>query len=169
MAEAYQIDKVKILVLDDSDDDTILEVDKVVEEFQKKSFNIEVQRREDRSGFKAGALQAALRKTGEEYIAIFDADFIPPADFLLRTIPYFEQDERLGIVQSRWTHLNRNFNLLTKAISLGIDVHFFIEQTGRYAFRMFPKFQRQWGGAAKKSRPGSRRLERGYPGRRPGP
>jgi cellulose synthase/poly-beta-1,6-N-acetylglucosamine synthase-like glycosyltransferase len=140
MAEAYQIDKVKILVLDDSDDDTLLEVDKIVEEFRKKSFDIEVQRREDRSGFKAGALQAALRKTGEEYIAIFDADFIPPADFLLRTIPYFEQDERLGIVQSRWTHLNRDFNLLTKALSLGIDVHFFIEQTGRYASGCFQNF-----------------------------
>ncbi len=151
MAEAYQIDKVKILVLDDSDDDTKLEVDKVVEEFQKKSFNIEVQRREDRSGFKAGALQAALRKTGEEYIAIFDADFIPPADFLLRTIPYFEHDERLGVVQSRWTHLNRDFNLLTKAISLGIDVHFFIEQTGRYASGCFQNFNGSGGVLRKKA------------------
>ncbi len=151
MAEAYGIDKVRILVLDDSSDDTVLEVDKIVSEYKNKSFNIEVKRREDRSGFKAGALQAALQTTGEEFIVIFDADFIPPADFLLRTIPYFGQDERLGIVQSRWTHLNRDFNLLTKAISLGIDVHFFIEQAGRYASGCFQNFNGSGGVLRKKA------------------
>jgi cellulose synthase/poly-beta-1,6-N-acetylglucosamine synthase-like glycosyltransferase len=140
MAAAYGIDKVRILVLDDSNDDTVLEVDKVVEEFKEKHFNIEVQRRQDRIGFKAGALQAALNRTEEEYIAIFDADFIPSADFLLRTIPFFERDEQLGIVQSRWTHLNRDFNFLTRAIALGIDVHFLIEQPGRYAAGCFQNF-----------------------------
>ena len=151
MAEAYGIDKVRILVLDDSSDDTVLEVDKIVSEYQDKSFNIEAQRRKDRSGFKAGAMQAALQTTGEEFIAIFDADFIPPADFLLRTIPYFGQDEQLGIVQSRWTHLNRDFNLLTKAISLGIDVHFFIEQAGRYASGCFQNFNGSGGVLRKKA------------------
>ena len=140
MAEAYGIEKVRILVLDDSNDDTILEVDRVAAEYQEKHINIEVQRRQDRGGFKAGALQLALTGTKEEFIVIFDADFIPPPDFLLRTLPYLEQDGRLGIVQSRWTYLNRDFNLLTQAISHAIDVHFLVEQPGRYAAGCFQNF-----------------------------
>ena len=140
MAEAYGIEKVSILILDDSDDDTVQEVDKVVKEYLEKHFKIEILRRASRSGFKAGALQAALDRTKEEFIAIFDADFIPPVDFLLRTLPYFKRDEHLGIIQSRWTHLNRNYNFLTRVIALGIDVHFFIEQTGRYAVGCFQNF-----------------------------
>ncbi len=140
MAAAYGSDKVKILVLDDSDDETALEVDRVVAEYKEKHFNVEVRRREKRSGFKAGALQEALVKTEEDTIAIFDADFIPPADFLLRSLPYFERDERLGIVQSRWTHLNRDYNLLTQAIGHAIDVHFLVEQPGRYAAGCFQNF-----------------------------
>jgi cellulose synthase/poly-beta-1,6-N-acetylglucosamine synthase-like glycosyltransferase len=140
MAEAYGVDKVKIQVLDDSTDDTVLEVDKVVAEYGDKHINIEVKRRENRSGFKAGALQAALTGTTEEFIAIFDADFIPPPDFLLRTLPYFVQDVQLGIVQSRWTHINRDFNVLTQAIGHAIDVHFLVEQPGRYAAGCFQNF-----------------------------
>ncbi len=90
-------------------------------------------RRGNRQGYKAGALQAALEKTPEEFIAIFDADFVPPADFLVRTLPHFVQDERLGIIQSRWGHLNRDFNFLTKATAILMDIHFIVEQTGRYA------------------------------------
>ena len=140
MAEAYGSDRVKIQVLDDSNDDTILEVDQVVEEYAKKQLCIEVLRRSNRGGFKAGALQAALERTEAEFIVIFDADFIPPVDFLLSTLPYFAQNERLGIVQSRWTHLNRDFNHLTQAVALGIDVHFLIEQTGRFAAGCFQNF-----------------------------
>jgi cellulose synthase/poly-beta-1,6-N-acetylglucosamine synthase-like glycosyltransferase len=140
MTEAYGIDKVKIQILDDSTDETALEVDKVVAEYKDKHFNIEVQRRENRSGFKAGALETALARTKEDFIAIFDADFIPPPDFLLRTIPYFAQDDQLGIVQSRWTHLNRDFNVLTQAIGHAIDVHFLVEQPGRYAAGCFQNF-----------------------------
>jgi cellulose synthase/poly-beta-1,6-N-acetylglucosamine synthase-like glycosyltransferase len=140
MAEVYGIDRVKILVLDDSTDDTVLEVDKVVAEYRENHLNIEVQRRENRNGFKAGALQIALNGSTEEFIAIFDADFIPSRDFLLRTLPYFKKDEHLGIVQSRWTHLNRDFNLLTRAISHAIDVHFLVEQPGRYASGCFQNF-----------------------------
>ena len=90
MAEAYGKEKVKILILDDSDDDTVQEVDQIVAEYKEKLFQIELLRRGSRTGFKAGALQAALNQTEEEFIAIFDADFVPPADFLLRTLPYFE-------------------------------------------------------------------------------
>lgn len=140
MAESYGIEKVNIKILDDSTDDTSSEIDKIIEEYKQKHLNIEVIRRESRKGFKAGALQLALNQTSEEFIAVFDADFIPPADFLLRTLPYFAQTESLGIVQSRWTHLNREYNPLTKAIAIGIDVHFLIEQTGRYAAGLFQNF-----------------------------
>ena len=150
MAESYSIDKVNIKLLDDSNDDTILEIDKIIDEYKQKHLKIEVLRRKNRAGFKAGALQAALEQTEEDYIAVFDADFIPAPDFLLRTIPYFIQDNNLGIVQSRWTHLNRDFNPLTKAIAIGIDVHFLIEQTGRFAAGVFQNFNGS-GGVLRKS------------------
>ena len=102
-------------------------------------------------GSKAGALKAALNRTEEEFIAVFDADFVPSEDFLLRTLPYLVQNERLGIVQSRWTHLNRDYNQLTKAIALGIDVHFLIEQTGRYAAGCFQNFNGSGGVLRKKA------------------
>lgn len=150
MAESYGTDKVNIKILDDSNDDTILEIDKIIEEYKQKHMNIEVLRRKNRTGFKSGALQAALEQTEEEYIVIFDADFIPAPDFLLRTLPYFIQDEHLGIVQSRWTHLNRDYNALTKAIAIGIDVHFLVEQTGRFAAGVFQTFNGS-GGVLRKS------------------
>lgn len=140
MAEDYGIERVNILIIDDSDDDTAEMINEVVEDYLEKHFRIEVLRRGCRSGFKAGALQAALDRTEEEFIAIFDADFIPPSDFLLRTLPYFIQDEGLGIIQSRWGHNNRDYNLLTGAIATGIDVHFLIEQAGRYAAGCFQNF-----------------------------
>jgi len=140
MAEAYGKEKVKILILDDSDDETVLEVDRVAGDYKQKNFLIEVVRRGNRNGYKAGALQAALQITPQEFIAIFDADFIPPADFLLRTLPYFERNERLGIVQTRWTYFNKEDSLVTRAISHAIDVHFLIEQPGRYAAGVFQNF-----------------------------
>ena len=151
MAEAYGIDRVRILVLDDSNDDTVMEVDKVVREYKEKHYHIEVLRRENRSGFKAGALQAALAGTEEEFVAIFDADFVPPADFLLRSLPFFERDERLAIVQARWTYLNRDFNILTRALAILMDVHFLIEQTGRYASGCFQNFNGSGGVLRKKA------------------
>jgi cellulose synthase/poly-beta-1,6-N-acetylglucosamine synthase-like glycosyltransferase len=140
IAETYGINLVDILLIDDSDDDTVSEIDAIIAEYKKRSIQIEVFRRGNRQGFKAGALQAALERTPEDFIAIFDADFIPPADFLVRTLPYFIQDERLGIVQSRWDHLNRNYNFLTHAVAIAIDIHFLIEQTGRYAAGLFQNF-----------------------------
>lgn len=128
------------MIIDDSDDDTIAEVDALVDEFSRQGVRIQALRRGTRRGFKAGALQAALEQTTEDDIAVFDADFVPPADFITRTVPHLVQDERLAVVQGRWTHLNRDHNLLTRAIAIGTDVHFFIEQPGRYAAGCFLNF-----------------------------
>jgi cellulose synthase/poly-beta-1,6-N-acetylglucosamine synthase-like glycosyltransferase len=125
-------------------------VDEIVTEYRQKNFDIHAQRRTNRLGYKAGALQIALENTQAEYIAIFDADYTPPKDFLLQTIPYLIQDQRLAIVQSRWTHLNRNYNRITRAVAIGIDVHFFVEQTSRYATQCFQNFNGS-GGVLRKS------------------
>ncbi len=151
MADAYGKDKVRILILDDSDDETKSEVDAAVREYAQRGFSIEVIRRDNRGGFKAGALQAGLQRTGEEFIAIFDADFIPPEDFLLRTVPFFEKDDRLGIIQTRWTHLNKDASLFTRAVSHAIDVHFLVEQPGRYASGNFLNFNGSGGVLRKKA------------------
>jgi cellulose synthase/poly-beta-1,6-N-acetylglucosamine synthase-like glycosyltransferase len=151
MAMEYGIDRVKILIIDYSDDDSTVETDQVIQEYQDQQFHIEVLRRNDRRGFKAGALQAALEQTEEDFIAIFDADFLPSADFLLRTMPYFSQDAKLGIIQSRWTHLNRGYNFLTKAIAIGIDVHFLIDQPGRFAAGCLQNFNGSGGILRKKA------------------
>jgi cellulose synthase/poly-beta-1,6-N-acetylglucosamine synthase-like glycosyltransferase len=140
MAATYGAERVRILVLDDSDDGTSSEIDRIVEAYSETGLRIEALRRVSRAGFKAGALQAALDQTHEDFIAIFDADFIPREGLLERTLPYFAGDPSLGIVQTRWSHLNRNVNLLTKAIAIGIDVHFFVEQTGRFAASCYQNF-----------------------------
>ena len=151
MAATYGIDKVSIIIIDDSEDETIQVVDDVVKEYQGRGYKVDVLRRENRQGFKAGALQAALEITEEDFIVVFDADFIPAVDFLNRTIPYFMGDDKLGIIQSRWTHTNRDYNSLTKAIAIGIDVHFLIEQAGRYASGCFQNFNGSGGVLRKKA------------------
>jgi cellulose synthase/poly-beta-1,6-N-acetylglucosamine synthase-like glycosyltransferase len=151
MVKAYGIDQVRIMIIDDSQDETIRVVDEVLKEYQTEGYKVDVLRRTNRRGFKAGALQAALDITAEEFIVVFDADFIPAEDFLCRTIPYFLSDSKLGIIQSRWTHTNRDYNSLTKAIAIGIDVHFLIEQTGRYASGCFQNFNGSGGVLRKKA------------------
>ncbi|MGJ8655465.1 MAG: glycosyltransferase [Akkermansiaceae bacterium] len=121
----------EIQVLDDSNDETREIVDKVVTEYQSQGLNIETVRRDDRSGFKAGALAYGMTLSDAPYIAIFDADFVPPVDFLRRTIPHFSNQEKCAVVQARWTHLNAEDSALTKAQSVGIDGHFVVEQTAR--------------------------------------
>jgi cellulose synthase/poly-beta-1,6-N-acetylglucosamine synthase-like glycosyltransferase len=150
MVEQYGIENAEISILDDSNDDTVQLVDEIVSEYTQKNFHIHAQRRPDRMGYKAGALQIALENTQAEFIVIFDADYTPTSDFLLRTIPYLLQDDMLAIIQSRWTHLNRSFNQVTSAVAIGIDVHFFIEQTGRYATKCFQNFNGS-GGVLRKS------------------
>jgi cellulose synthase/poly-beta-1,6-N-acetylglucosamine synthase-like glycosyltransferase len=140
MVQQYGMEHAEICFLDDSTDDTVQLVDAIASEYTQKHFQIHVQRRAKRTGYKAGALQEALEHTEAEFIAIFDADYTPARNFLLRTIPYLLQDEKLAIVQSRWSHLNRYYNLITRAIAIGIDVHFFVEQTARYATNCFQNF-----------------------------
>ena len=128
----YPTDRIEIQVLDDSTDETKEIVKRKVEFFQGKGIQIRHIQREIRTGFKAGALYDALPLAKGEFIAIFDADFLPHADFLLKTIPYF-QDERVGVVQTRWEHINQNYSLITQLQALQLNAHFTVEQAGREA------------------------------------
>jgi cellulose synthase/poly-beta-1,6-N-acetylglucosamine synthase-like glycosyltransferase len=126
----YPRDLLQIQLLDDSTDDTReLAAAKVVE-MKAAGFDIERIHRTDRTGFKAGALANAMPACKGEFIMILDADFVPPPDFLRRTIHYFT-DEKIGMVQTRWGHLNRGYSLLTRVQALFIDSHFLIEQVAR--------------------------------------
>ncbi len=126
----YPREKFEIQVVDDSNDETVEIVDKRVEYWKEQGINIEVFRRKERKGYKAGALKDAIPFASGEFLAVFDADFRPNQDFLLKSIPYF-QDEKVGIVQGRWGHLNRDYSTLTKAQSLFLDMFFMIEQQAR--------------------------------------
>ena len=126
----YPIDRLEIQVLDDSTDDTTEIIAESTERLRARGLRVRHLRRDTRTGFKAGALAAGLGEARGEFIAIFDADFVPPADFLLSTIPHFA-DPKAAAVQARWGHLNRGFSLLTEAQSLGIDGHFGVEQSAR--------------------------------------
>lgn len=123
--------KLQIQVLDDSNDETTALARARVEYHYRRGVEIELVRRRDRKGYKAGALAVGLTRARGEYIAIFDADFIPPADFLRRTIHPFLHQPRLGLVQTRWAHLNADYSPLTRAQSLALDGHFVVEQTAR--------------------------------------
>ena len=129
----------EIQVIDDSNDETIEIVDKVSAKWEKLGINIKVIRREDRSGFKAGALKHALEIAKGEFIAIFDADFIPSIDFLRKTVPVLNQ-KGIGMVQTRWGHTNREYSLLTKAQAFWLENHFRIEQTSRSNLNLFFNF-----------------------------
>ncbi len=122
-----------IQVLDDSTDETTAIVDRVAADLRTAGHDIDVVRRPTREGFKAGALAEGLRRTGAELIAVFDADFVPKADFLLQTVPCFQADPRIGFVQGRWTFLNERDSVLTRAQGVGLDSHFAIEQAARGA------------------------------------
>ena len=130
-AAAIDYPALTIQVLDDSDDETSDIVDATVQELAAQGLDISAVRRQDRTGFKAGALQYGMTLCDAPYIAIFDSDFIPPADFLKRTLPHFLANEHCGIVQARWDHLNPEDSALTRAQSVGIDGHFVIEQVAR--------------------------------------
>ncbi len=129
-AQEYPKDKFEIQVLDDSTDETVSIVAAKVAALRAQGFDISHVHRVNRQGYKAGALQEAMPLVKGEYIAIFDADFTPRADFLKTTIPYFE-DEKVGIVQTRWEHINADYSLLTKLQALQLNVHFTVEQAGR--------------------------------------
>ncbi|MCB0755926.1 MAG: glycosyltransferase, partial [Flavobacteriales bacterium] len=135
----YPLDKLEIQVLDDSTDESVEVAANIIAELRETGLDIQHIRRSDRTGFKAGALAFGLEIAKGEFIAIFDADFLPEKDFLLKTLPYF-QDENTGLVQTRWEHLNRNYNLLTKLLSMALDAHFTIEQRGRNSNGDFMNF-----------------------------
>ena len=126
----YPRDKFQIQVLDDSTDETKEIIANKVKELAAKGIDIIHIHRTDRTGYKAGALDSAMDKVSGEFIAIFDADFVPDTDFLLKTIPYF-QDDKIGVVQTRWGHLNKTYSMLTELQAFGLNGHFAIEQSGR--------------------------------------
>ena len=128
----YPKDRFEIHVLDDSTDATVDISKKKVEEYKAKGFNIELIHRTDRQGYKAGALKEGMKKAKGAFIAIFDADFLPRPDFLKSTIPYF-QDKKVGVVQTKWEHINQDYSLLTRLQAMQLNVHFTIEQQGRKA------------------------------------
>jgi len=135
----YPKDKLEIQVLDDSTDETVHIASEIVELKKKEGLDIIYIHRKNRQGFKAGALKEGLKIAKGEYIAIFDADFIPSKDFLKKTLPYFS-DEKAGMVQTRWEHLNSNYSILTRAQALALDGHFVIEQSVRNKAGFFINF-----------------------------
>ncbi|MDG1296704.1 MAG: glycosyltransferase family 2 protein [Saprospiraceae bacterium] len=128
----YPKDRFEIHILDDSTDDTLEVCAQKVEEYKKLGFNIEQIKRVERTGFKAGALQYDMDLAKGEFLAIFDADFLPNSDFLRKTIPHFK-NEKVGVVQTRWEHINEDYSLITKLQALQLNVHFSVEQRGRKA------------------------------------
>ncbi|MCK6473621.1 MAG: glycosyltransferase [Planctomycetes bacterium] len=127
----YPRDRFEVQVLDDSTDETRALARRVVEGLGARGIRAVHLHRADRAGFKAGALEAGAAEAQGDFLAVFDADFLPPADFLLKTVPYFLGDERLACVQGRWGHLNEDDSLLTRAQALAIDGHFGVEQAAR--------------------------------------
>ena len=139
-AMQYPAGRHALQILDDSTDGTRDIVDRVVAELEAQGIAIEVIRRDDRTGYKAGALQAGMEQSSAPLFAIFDADFEPPVDFLVRTVTVLMSGERIGLVQARWGHLNRDTSLVTQAQGMGIDGHFAIEQGARAWNHLFMNF-----------------------------
>lgn len=132
-------DKLEIQVLDDSTDETSAIIAKKVAELRQQGFDINHLQRSSREGFKAGALQHGMQQARGKFIAIFDADFTPHTDFLMNTIPCFN-DNNLGMVQTRWAHLNQDYSLLTKVQAFALNAHFTVEQKGRNRAGYFMNF-----------------------------
>src|SRR5215469_6225445 len=135
----YPRDKLDIQLLDDSTDETRGVAHSLVEHYRSQGYPITYLHRSNRSGFKAGALHEGLKTAKGEFVAIFDADFVPPADFLLRTIHHFT-NPKVGMVQTRWTHINRNYSFLTEVEAILLDGHFVLEHSGRARNDVFFNF-----------------------------
>ncbi len=135
----YPKDKLEIQVLDDSTDETVETTFNQIAALQTKGLDITHITRTDRSGFKAGALKEGLKIAKGDIIAIFDSDFLPKKDWLKRTVPYFK-DQKIGVVQTRWGHINRNYSILTKIQAFALDAHFTLEQVGRNSKGHFINF-----------------------------
>jgi cellulose synthase/poly-beta-1,6-N-acetylglucosamine synthase-like glycosyltransferase len=135
----YPHHRLEIQLLDDSTDETGQVATRAVAQLRQRGINVIQVRREDRSDYKAGALAAGLAQARGQLIAIFDADFLPPPDFLRRVVPHFD-DPSVGCIQTRWGHVNRDYSSLTRAQALGIDGHFIVEQTARSRAGLFLNF-----------------------------
>ena len=135
----YPKDKLEIQVLDDSTDESFENTKTHIAQLQSKGLNIKHVLRKNRDGFKAGALKEGLKVAKGEFIAIFDADFLPQKEWLKLTIPYFK-DSKIGVVQTRWGHINRNYSILTKIQAFALDAHFTLEQVGRNSKGHFINF-----------------------------
>jgi cellulose synthase/poly-beta-1,6-N-acetylglucosamine synthase-like glycosyltransferase len=135
----YPRELLQIQVLDDSTDETRAVAERLVAQYRAQGLSIEYLHRPNREGFKAGALQAGLKTATGELTAIFDADFIPPSDFLQRTVHYFT-DPKVGVVQTRWSHFNRDFSLLTEVQAILLDGHFVLEHGARCSRGLFFNF-----------------------------
>lgn len=135
----YPKDKLEIQVLDDSTDETVNIAQRLVSYYKEQGYDINYIHRDNRQGFKAGALKYGLSLAKGEFVAIFDADFVPKKDFLLKTIPQFN-NKNVGCVQTRWEHLNEEYSLLTRALALALDGHFAIEQQVRNKAGFFIQF-----------------------------
>ncbi len=127
----YPSDRLQIQILDDSTDETTALAAACIERYRNQGLDIELVHRQLRPGFKAGALAAAMSQVSGEFIAIFDADFTPAPDFLRRTVPYLLAQPQAAFLQTRWSHLNAPYSLLTQAQALALDGHFVVEQTVR--------------------------------------
>jgi cellulose synthase/poly-beta-1,6-N-acetylglucosamine synthase-like glycosyltransferase len=135
----YPLDKLDIQVLDDSTDETQAVARRLVDQYASEGVPITYHHRDNRQGFKAGALREGMKSSKGEFIAIFDADFVPPEDFLLRTIHHFT-DPKIGMVQTRWTHINRHYSFLTEVEAILLDGHFVLEHSGRARSNVFFNF-----------------------------
>lgn len=135
----YPKDKLEIQVLDDSTDESLQKTAKQIELLKNSSLDIRHICRTNRTGFKAGALKEGLKTAKGEFIAIFDADFLPKPNWLKQTVPYFK-NKKIGVVQTRWGHINRNYSILTKIQAFALDAHFTLEQTGRNSKGHFINF-----------------------------
>ncbi|MFX0149795.1 MAG: glycosyltransferase [Candidatus Hodarchaeota archaeon] len=127
----YPSEKLFIQILDDSTDQTSLIIDSIIDSLEEKGFNVEIIRRKNRKGYKAGALENGIESGVSEFVAIFDADFQVNPHFLEKTIHYFKSNEHVGAVQTRWEHNNLRYSIFTRAMSIGLDGHFLVEKMGR--------------------------------------
>lgn len=135
----YPAELLQIQVLDDSTDETHPFTERLCAEYRAQGHPVEYRHRTNRHGFKAGALEAGLQQATGEFVAVFDADFIVPRDFLQRTIHHFT-DSGVGLVQTRWAYLNRHYNLLTEVQGMLLDGHFILEHNSRYWSGQFFNF-----------------------------
>jgi cellulose synthase/poly-beta-1,6-N-acetylglucosamine synthase-like glycosyltransferase len=140
VALSYPRDRLQIQVLDDSVDDTTLLAQKRVGYHRARGVDIELIHRDSRTDFKAGALRKGLESARGEFIALFDADFLPPQGFLLETVPFFLSRYRLGFLQTRWGHINNGYSPLAQAQTIALDGHFAVEQTARQRSGLFINF-----------------------------